>query len=669
MMTSCCQTFKRAVDTVRVLSADAVKKAHSGQPGMPMGCADFAFTLWNDVLRFDPSDPNWLGRDRFVLSAGHGSMLLYSLLHLFDCGLTMEDLQQFRQLGGKCPGHPEYGHTPGVEVTTGPLASGLASAVGMAIGQKQLQARLGGDDCLFDQKIYVLSGDGCMMEGTSHEACALAGHLQLDNLIVFYDDNGITIEGSTEIALSEDVGARFAAYGWNVLRIDGQNTKQIRNALNLARTLKNKPTLIIGRTVIGTGSPKLAGSSESHGAPLGAEELAATKANLGFDPAQSFVVPPEVRSLCQETVAAKKKAAAAWNEKFASFSAGLTPERRELLSALRNRTVPANILSELLKAVPAKPTATRNSGGEIMQKAAALVPALVGGSADLNPSTKTYLKGAGDFGAADRAGRNIHYGVRELGMGMISNGLALTGTTIPFSSTFMVFSDYMKPAIRLAALQRLHEIYVFTHDSIFVGEDGPTHQPIEQLAMFRSIPGLITIRPAESHETAHAWAAALQADGPVVLCLTRQTLPNLPAEIVAERMDVAKGAYVVSCEKDFELILIGTGSELQAVMGAADILRAAGRKVRVVSMPSWELFEKQSAEYRESVLPASCRKRISVEAGSTFGWSRYVGCDGLALGIDRFGDSAPAERLAEEFGFNAKAVAEHAEAYLKCCAK
>ncbi|MDD4097356.1 MAG: transketolase [Lentisphaeria bacterium] len=663
-MTCCCQTFRKAVDTVRLLAADGVQKANSGHPGMPMGCADFAFTLWNDFMRFDPNDPEWLGRDRFVLSAGHGSMLLYSLLHLFGYGLTIDDLKQFRQLGSKCPGHPEYGHTRGVEVTTGPLASGLASAVGMAIGQKQLQARLGGDDRLFDQKVYAISGDGCMMEGTSHEACAVAGHLQLDNLIVFYDDNGITIEGSTAIALSEDVGARFAAYGWNVLRIDGQEVRQIRGALGLARTLKGKPTLIIGRTVIGKGAPKLAGSHESHGAPLGAEELAATKVNLGFDPAQSFVVPSEVRALCDETLAAKKKAAACWNEQFAAFQAGLCPERQALLAALRHRTVPADILSELLKAVPAKPTATRNSGGEIMQKAAALVPALVGGSADLNPSTKTYLKGAGDFGVADRAGRNVHFGVRELGMGMISNGLALSGTAIPFCSTFMVFADYMKPAIRLAALQRLHEIYVFTHDSIFVGEDGPTHQPIEQLAMFRAIPGLVTIRPAESHETAHAWAAALQADGPVALCLTRQNLPNLPADVVAERMDVAKGAYVVSCEKGFELILIGTGSELHAALGAAEILRAAGRKVRVVSMPSWELFEKQSDEYRESVLPAACRKRISVEAGSTFGWGRYVGQEGLALGIDHFGDSAPCELLAEKYGFTAQAVAEHAQAYL-----
>ena len=659
-----CQVFKKAVDTVRVLAADGVQKANSGHPGMPMGCADFAFTLWSRFMRFDPAQPEWLGRDRFVLSAGHGSMLIYSLLHLFGYGLELDDLKQFRQWGSKCPGHPEYGHTKGVEVTTGPLASGLASAIGMAIGMKQFQARIGADASLFNQKVYAISGDGCIMEGTSHEACALAGHLKLDNLVLFYDDNSITIEGSTAIAHTEDVGARFAAYGWNVLRIDGQDIEQISGALQLARKTSGKPTIIIGKTVIGKGSPKLAGNAECHGAPLGADELAATKKALGFDPEQSFVVPADVRELCNKLIAEKKAAAAEWNQRFVAFKATLDSEKLALMDALLTRKVPANILEELLKAVPAKATATRNSGGEIMQKAAALVPALCGGSADLNPSTKTYLKGAGDFGPADWAGRNVHYGVRELGMGMISNGLALCGSAIPFSSTFMVFSDYMKPALRLAALQQLHEIYVFTHDSIFVGEDGPTHQPIEQLAMLRAIPGMTTIRPAEANETAHAWAAALQAKGPVALCLTRQNLPNLPADIVSKRMDVAKGAYVVSCEKDFEIILIASGSELQVIMGAADILRGKGKKVRVVSMPSWELFDKQSAEYKESVLPATCQKRISVEAGSTFGWQRYIGSCGLALGIDHFGASAPCELLAKEYGFSAEAVAEHAISYL-----
>ncbi|NMA44116.1 MAG: transketolase [Oligosphaeraceae bacterium] len=663
---SSCQakkTFAKAIDTVRLLSADGVQKANSGHPGMPMGCADFAFTLWHDFLRFDPQKPDWFGRDRFVLSAGHGSMLLYSLLHLFELGLTIEDLKEFRQWGSLTAGHPEYGHTPGVDVTTGPLASGLASGVGMAIGLKQFAAQMGNSE-LFNQKVYVLSGDGCIMEGTSHEACAIAGHQKLDNLILFYDDNSITIEGSTDIAMSEDVGARFAAYGWNVLRINGQCVKEIRAALTLANACHDKPTIIIGKTVIGYGSPKLAGSSASHGAPLGADELAATKKALGFDPEKSFFVPDDVRKLCQDTAACKGQAAAEWNAAFAKFKAEAGAEKAALLDALLTRRVPANILDELLAVVPEKATATRNSGGIIMQKAAALVPALTGGSADLNPSTKTYLNGLGDFTPADRSGRNLHFGVRELGMGLICNGLALNGNSLPFCATFMVFSDYMKPALRLAALQKLHVIFVFTHDSIFVGEDGPTHQPIEQLAMFRGIPGLTVIRPADSYEVAHAWATALQADGPVVICLTRQNLPNLPADVVA-KMAPAKGAYVVSSDDDFEMILIGSGSELECCMGGAEILRKAGHRVRVVSMPSWELFEQQSCEYKESVLPSSCCRRLSIEAGSTMGWARYVGSKGVALGIDHFGASAPCERLAQEYGFTSESVAEHALAMLK----
>ena len=662
-MQCCCKTMKKAVDTVRVLAADGVQKANSGHPGMPMGCADYAFTLWKDFLRFNPDDPEWIGRDRFVLSAGHGSMLIYTLLHLFGYGLTMDDLKSFRQMNSKCPGHPEYGHTKGVEVTTGPLASGLASAVGMAIGLKQLKARIGACDCLFNQKVYVISGDGCIMEGTSHEACSLAGHLKLDNLILFYDDNGITIEGDTAVAFSEDVGARFASYGWNVIKINGQDIKQIRAAIEMARVTEGKPTIIIGKTVIGKGSPNKAGKESCHGAPLGEDELKLTKEALGFDPNQSFVVPDDVRALCNDAIAAKKAAAAEWDAKFAEFKGKMAPETAKLFDALINKTVPADIKAKLMAAVPEKPTATRSSSGTIMQKVAELVPAFVGGSADLNPSTKTYLKGAGDFGPADRAGRNVHYGIRELAMGLISNGLALTNT-IPFSSTFMVFSDYMKPAIRLAALQKLHEVYVFTHDSIFVGEDGPTHQPIEQLAMFRSIPGVTTIRPAESNETAQAWAAAMQADGPVILCLTRQDLPNLDAKIVAEKMDVAKGAYVVESDDKFDVIIIGTGSELHCAIGAAKILREKGVKVRVVSMLSWELFNKQSEAYKESVLPKACTKRVSIEAGMTFGWERFVGEKGLALGIDHFGASAPCKELAKLYGMTAESVAENTLKYL-----
>lgn len=662
---ACCKfkaIVKKAINTVRLLSADGVQKANSGHPGMPMGSADYAFTLWSKFLRFDPQRPDWIGRDRFVLSAGHGSMLLYSLLHLFGYDVTIEDLKQFRQLGSKTPGHPEYGHTPGVEVTTGPLASGLASAVGMAIGLKQLVARIGAPKELFkNQKVYVVSGDGCIMEGTSHEACSLAGHLKLDNLILFYDSNKITIEGSTSLAMSEDVGARFEAYGWNVLKINGQCPRQIEAAVTLAQSCKDKPTIIIGETTIGFGSPHLAGTAKSHGAPLGEDELKATKAALGFDPEQSFVVPEDVLGFLSDRIAEKKADAAEWDAQFDAWKSS-SPDGAALLEAILGKEIPADLEARLLAAVPEKDVATRASSGAMIQVVAKAVPAVVGGSADLAPSNNTYMKEMGDFTAEDRAGRNFHFGVRELGMGLVCNGLALT-YAIPFSATFMVFSDYMKPAIRLAAIQKLHQVYVFTHDSYAVGEDGATHEPIEQLAMFRSLPGVTLLRPAESHEVALAWAYAIRADHPVILSLTRQALPNLPAEVVA-RMDVAKGAYVVSSDEDFEAILIGSGSELAACVKAAEALRAQGRKLRVVSMPSWDLFEAQGAEYKESVLPKACRKRVAVEAACTMGWSKYVGDEGMVIGLDHFGESAPYKALADKYGFTPEKVTAAVAEYL-----
>ena len=662
---ACCKfkaIVKKAISTVRLLSADGVQKANSGHPGMPMGSADYAFTLWSKFLRFDPQRPDWIGRDRFVLSAGHGSMLLYSLLHLFGYDVTIEDLKQFRQLGSKTPGHPEYGHTPGVEVTTGPLASGLASAVGMAIGLKQLVARIGAPQELFKtQKVYVVSGDGCIMEGTSHEACSLAGHLKLDNLILFYDSNKITIEGSTSLAMSEDVGARFEAYGWNVLKINGQCPRQIEAAVTLAQSCKDKPTIIIGETTIGFGSPHLAGTAKSHGAPLGEDELKATKAALGFDPEQSFVVPEDVRGFLSDRIAEKKADAAEWDAQFDAWKSS-SPDGAALLEAILRKEIPADLEARLLAAVPEKDVATRASSGAMIQVVAKAVPAVVGGSADLAPSNNTYMKEMGDFTAEDRAGRNFHFGVRELGMGLVCNGLALT-YAIPFSATFMVFSDYMKPAIRLAAIQKLHQVYVFTHDSYAVGEDGATHEPIEQLAMFRSLPGVTLLRPAESHEVALAWAYAVRADHPVILSLTRQALPNLPTEVVA-RMDVAKGAYVVSSDEDFEAILIGSGSELAACVKAAEALRAQGRKLRVVSMPSWDLFEAQGAEYKESVLPKACRKRVAVEAACTMGWSKYVGDEGMVIGLDHFGESAPYKALADKYGFTPEKVTAAVAEYL-----
>ncbi|MBO4618649.1 MAG: transketolase, partial [Victivallales bacterium] len=608
--------------------------------------------------------PDWLGRDRFVLSAGHGSMLIYSLLHLFGYDLTLDDLKQFRQLGSKTPGHPEYGHTAGVEVTTGPLASGLASAVGMAIGLKQLAARIGAPADLFKhQKVYVVSGDGCIMEGTSHEACSLAGHLKLNNLILFYDDNKITIEGSTSLAMSEDVGKRFEAYGWNVIKINGQCPKQIAAALTLANSCtQDKPTIIIGTTTIGYGAPTLAGSQKSHGAPLGEEELKGAKKALGFDPEKSFFVDDDVRAFLADIIADKKAAAAAWDQEFNAWLASAPAESKALYEAIMNKAIPADLEAKLMAAVPEKDVASRASSGAMLQVVAKEVPAVVGGSADLAPSNNTYLKGLGDFSAEDRAGRNFHFGIRELAMGLICNGLALT-YAIPFSATFMVFSDYMKPAIRLAAIQKLHQVYVFTHDSYAVGEDGATHEPIEQLAMFRSLPGVTLLRPAESHEVAQAWAYAVRADHPVILSLTRQALPNLPADVVA-KMDVSKGAYVVSCDEGFEVILIGSGSELDHAVKAAELLRAQGKKVRVVSMPSWDLFDAQSAEYRESVLPKAVAKRVSIEAACTMGWTKYIGADGLAIGLDHFGESAPYKQLAQKYGFTADAVAAKVAEYL-----
>ena len=644
----------KAIDTIRILAADGVQKANSGHPGMPMGCADYAFALWYKFMRHNPADPRWLGRDRFVLSAGHGSMLVYSLLHLFEYGLEIEDLKNFRQWHSRTPGHPEYGHTAGVEVTTGPLGTGFASAVGMAIANKQFSARLGNEE-LFRRNVFTIAGDGCMMEGVTSEAASLAGHNKLDNIICFYDDNQITIEGSTDLAFSENVAKRFEAYGWNVLRANGQDPVDIERALAAAIAHRGSPTLIVGRTTIGFGAPTKAGSHSTHGEPLGDEELAATKKALGFDPEQFFFVADDVRELFYARVQELKAEAAEWQTACNDWRSA-NPDKAELMDALTGRTVPDDILEQLVAAVPEKKLATRASGGELLQKAAELVPALTGGAADLAPSTKTLLKNEEHFSADNYAGRNLHFGVREFAMGTCANGMALTGTTIPYVATFAVFSDFMKPALRLAAIQGAHVVFVYTHDSVFVGEDGPTHQPIEQLSMLRAIPGLTVIRPAESYETAHAWAAALKQDGPVAMFLTRQGVENIP-EAARDKIDVARGAYVLSDDKDFELLVIATGSEVMTCHEAVETLRAQGRRVRLVSMPSRELFEAQPEDYRESVLPSGCKKRVIVEAATTFGWEKYAGETGLMIGIDHFGDSAPAGVIAEEYGLTAAKIA------------
>ena len=649
--------LKLAADNVRILAAEGVQKAKSGHPGMPMGCSDFAFTLWYKHMRHNPLNQRWLGRDRFILSAGHGSMLIYTLLHLFDYGLTIEDLKSFRQWGSKTPGHPEYGHTNGVEVTTGPLGSGFSSGVGIAIAEKSFLARTGLDKSglLDDRKIFIIASDGCMMEGTTHEAGSLAGHLKLDNLVCFYDDNSISIEGATSLAFSEDVGRRFEAYNWRVLRLDDANdVEKVDKMLVEARKADGRPTLIVGKTKIGFGSPNKQGKASSHGEPLGDEEVTATKKILGF-PEESFLIQEEVKKACHARVHELQVEAARWDKQFNDYL-DKNPEVAKMVSHLIHKELPEDLLEQLLKAAPIdKPVATRVSGGTILQAAAKLVPALCGGSADLSPSTKTDLKGETSFSATNRLGRNFHFGVRELGMGLCANGMALSDTMIPYCSTFLIFSDYMKPAIRLAAIQKLHVVYVFTHDSIFVGEDGPTHQPIEQIAMLRSIPGVTVIRPAEATEAAHAWYAALKASGPVALLMTRQDLAPLPADI-AKKVSVEKGAYVVSDDQGAEIVLIATGSEVGLAMAAAKLLRDAKNKVRIVSMPSRELFLKQDRGYQDSVIPRSVAKRVSIEMGLTIGWRDFVGDQGLCIGIDHFGASAPYKVLAEKFGFTPEAV-------------
>lgn len=650
--------MKLAADTIRLLSADAIQKAKSGHPGMPMGCADFAFDLWFKHMKHNPKNAKWLGRDRFVLSAGHGSMLLYSLLHLFGYGLTMEDLKEFRQWGSRTPGHPEFGHTNGVEVTTGPLGTGFASGVGMAVAAKYTAAVCGLEGTgLLDGKIYVICGDGCMMEGISHEAASFAGNQKLDNLVVFYDSNQISIEGDTDGTFTEDVGKRFEAYGWRVITCGNANDyAQVDAALSAAVVSDGRPTLLIGKTTIGFGAPGKAGKASSHGEPLGEEELAAAKQALGF-PAESFYVPAEVRSMIEKRTAELEQEAALWDAKFQKFVEA-NPEKAAQLSRMLNKEAPADLLQQLLAVIPTdKPAATRASSGAVLQKVAELMPALYGGSADLAPSTKTEIKGGEWFSPSNRTGRNFHFGVRELAMGFIANGMALYGAAVAYSSTFFVFSDFMKPAVRLAALQKLPVIYVFTHDSFFVGEDGPTHEPIEQLTMLRTIPDMTVIRPAEAVECAHAWAYAATANAPVALILTRQNLRPYTPEIAA-KVDVAKGAYVVSDDDAFEFLLIGTGSELNLALDTAEELRKNGRKVRVVSMPSQELFLKQDKSYRDSVLSPCCRKRVSIEAGSTFGWERFIGDEGLAIGLDHFGASAPYKVLSEKFGFTVPAVIE-----------
>lgn len=652
------------VNTIRILSAEGVQKANSGHPGLPLGAAPMAYTLWAKGMKHNPGNPNWVNRDRFVLSAGHGSMLLYSLLHLFGYGLSIDDLMNFRQYGSKTPGHPEYGHTVGVEVTTGPLGQGIANAVGIAMAEAHLASKFNKPGYeVVDHYTYAISGDGCMMEGIASEAASLAGTLELGKLIVLYDSNNISIEGNTDIAFRENVGMRFEAYGWQVLEVvDGNDIDAISEAIEKAKGDKKKPSLIIVKTKIGYGSPKV-GNAAAHGEPLGIENIAKTKEFLKWSYGEEFHVPQEVRAYMEELKAAGAKAEENWNSLFDSYK-NEYPELGRQWDIWHSKELPVELLNDESFWKFEGKAATRASSGEVINRLAKVMPNLFGGSADLAPSTKTYMKDKGDFSAEDRTGANLHFGVREHAMAAIANGIALHGGLIPYVATFFVFSDYMKGAMRLSALMKLPVIYVLTHDSIGVGEDGPTHEPIEQLAALRSIPNFTVYRPADSKETAAAWYAALNnQSGPTALVLTRQNLP-LYEESGKEAL---KGAYVLKAgEKAVpDVLLMASGSEVELIYKAQQVLREKGVDASVVSMPSFEVFDSQSCEYKETVLPSAVRNRVAVEAASSFGWHKYVGLDGEVVTIDTFGASGPAEILFREFGFTVENVVDKALKVLK----
>ena len=652
-----------SIDTLRLLAVDTVEKAKSGHPGAPMGCAPIAYALFHKIMKHNPGHAKWADRDRFVLSNGHASALLYSVLHLTGYDVTLEDLQSFRQWGSRTPGHPELGMTDGVEVTTGPLGQGISMAVGMAIAEKHLAAvynRPGHD--IVDHYTYTLCGDGDMMEGLSHEVASLAGTLGLGKLIVLYDDNLISLDGPTELSFTEDVYRRFEAYHWHVQRVtDGNDLAGIEAAIEAAKAETGKPSLIAVRTVIGYGSPK-AGTSKVHGEALGAEAVAASKKFFGFPEDKSFYIPDDALANWRKAKEAGAAAEAEWNKKFAAYKSAF-PE----LAAEFERTHKRELKAGWEKSIPTfgvdKKVATRNAGQSVMNAIADVVPELFGGAADLTASTKTIFKASANF-HQDPAGRNVFFGVRENGMGAAVNGMAAHGGVIPFGSTFFVFSDYCKPALRIASIMEIHSLFVFTHDSIGVGEDGPTHEPIEQLMMLRAVPHLTDFRPADANETAAAWRLALERKSPCFFALTRQDLPVIDPSRHDAYSNVSKGAYVLQDAANPQLVIIATGSEVWPALDAAKMLTDAGITVRVVSMPSWKIFEEQSAEYKAGVLLKGV-PRIAVEAGATQGWWKYVGLDGDVIGLDRFGASAPAPIVMKELGFSAENIAARAKAVLK----
>lgn len=653
-----------SVNAIRVLAADAVQKANSGHPGLPLGSAAVAYELWAKEMKHNPANPEWPNRDRFILSGGHGSTLLYSLLHLFGYGLTKEDLMQFRQLDSLTPGHPEYRHTKGVEATTGPLGAGMAMAVGMAMAEAHLAATFNKDGYnVVDHYTYVLGGDGCMMEGISSEAFSLAGTLGLSKLIVLYDSNKISIEGSTDIAFTEDVEGRMKAFGFQTITVeDGNNLEEIGKAIRAAQAEKTKPSFIICKTQIGYGCPAKQGKASAHGEPLGVDNVAALKENLGWPSMEPFFVPEEVYANYKAIAAEKAKDEEAWNKLFAEYCAKY-PEMKKAWDDMFNLDIAKFLIdNEEFWAFEDKPEATRNLSGMVINRLKNYVPSLIGGAADLAPSTKTYMKDAGDFSRENYAGRNLHFGVRELAMAAIGNGMTLHGLRA-FVSTFFVFSDYVKPMARLSAIMRIPTTYVLTHDSIGVGEDGPTHEPIEQLAMLRAMPNFHVFRPADATETIAAWYSAVTSkETPTALVLTRQNLPQL----AGSSKEALKGGYVIadSAKATPDAIIIASGSEVSLAVNAKEELAKTGVDVRVVSMPCMDLFEEQSAEYKESVLPKAVRARVAVEALIDYGWGKYVGLDGATVTMTGFGASAPANTLFEKFGFTVDNVVKAVKSVL-----
>ena len=656
------------INTIRTLAMDAVQKANSGHPGTPMALAPLAFVLWDRYLKFNPHNPKWPGRDRFILSNGHACMLLYAMLHLTGYDMSLDDLKQFRQWESKTPGHPEYHHVPGLEVTTGPLGQGVANSVGMAIGQRWLAAKFHKDKYTpFDYRVYAFCGDGDLMEGVSNEAASVAGHLGLSNLIWFYDNNHITIEGSTSLAFTDDVATRFRGWHWNVLNIADVNDLDLVDvAIRAAQREVARPTLVIVDTHIGWGSPNRQDSKEAHGEALGVEEVRLTKEAYGWPPDAQFLVPDEVKNYMGQAVGRGAKWEQEWDANYKTWAGG-NPDLAKMWQQMSNQELPPGWDKDIPTfPADAKGLATRESSSKVLNAVAKHVPWLIGGAADLYPSTRTIIEGGGDFEKANYSGRNFHFGIREHTMGSIITGMALSSVR-PYGATFFIFSDYMRPPIRLAAMMELPVIYIYTHDSIGLGEDGPTHQPIEQLASLRAMPHMMTIRPADANEVAESWRVIMpMKDQPVALVLTRQGVPTFDRSKYASAAGLAKGAYIMADSGGTpEIILIGTGSEVQLCVGAYEKLTADGVKARVVSMPCWELFERQSPEYKKQVLPPQVRARVSVEAAASFGWSKYIGPDGDAVAHDDFGASAPYKVIFEHFGFTVDNVVAKAREVMK----